>query len=61
MKWILAGLLALWSNVAMAAPAIRVIILDGASAAAYHDWKLGTQIMKRAELRLPGLAGAAQE
>ncbi len=47
MKWILAGLLALWSGVAMAAPAIKVMILDGASAAAYHDWKLGTQIMKR--------------
>jgi hypothetical protein len=47
MKWILTGLLALWSSVAMAAPSIKVMILDGASAAAYHDWKLGTQIMKR--------------
>ncbi|HSS13451.1 MAG TPA: ThuA domain-containing protein [Rhizomicrobium sp.] len=47
MKWIFAALLALWSNVAMAATPIKVMILDGASAAAYHDWKLGTQIMKR--------------
>ncbi len=54
MKWILAALLALWSSVAMAAPPIRVMILDGASAAAYHDWKLGTQIMKR-ELEETGL------
>jgi type 1 glutamine amidotransferase len=38
--------LALWSSVATAAP-IKVMILDGASAAAYHDWKLTTQIMKR--------------
>ena len=30
----------------MAAP-IKVMILDGASAAAYHDWKLTTQVMKR--------------
>jgi hypothetical protein len=54
MKWIFAALLALWSNVAMAATPIRVMILDGASAAAYHDWKLGTQIMKR-ELEETGL------
>ena len=47
MKWILAGLLALWSSAAMAATPIKVMILDGASAAAYHDWKLGTQIFKR--------------
>ena len=33
-------------GMAMARP-IRVMILDGQSAAAYHDWKLGTQIMKR--------------
>jgi hypothetical protein len=45
-KWLLAALLALWSSVAAAAP-IKVMILDGASAAAYHDWKLTTQIMKR--------------
>lgn len=30
------------------------MILDGASAAAYHDWKLGSQIMKR-ELEQTGL------
>ena len=54
MKWILAALLALWSGAAMAATPIRVMVLDGASAAAYHDWKLGTQIMKR-ELEETGL------
>src|SRR3954469_13906983 len=54
MKWIFAALLALWSNVAMAATPIKVMILDGASAAAYHDWKLGTQILKR-ELDETGL------
>jgi hypothetical protein len=52
-KWFLAALLALWSGTAAAAP-IKVMILDGASAAAYHDWKLGTQIMKR-ELDETGL------
>ncbi len=46
MKWFLAVLLALWSGAAAAAP-IKVMILDGASAAAYHDWKLTTQVMKR--------------
>lgn len=46
MRWILAALLALWSGTAAAAP-IKVMILDGASAAAYHDWKLTTQVMKR--------------
>jgi hypothetical protein len=45
-KWLFVALLALWSSVATAAP-IRVMILDGASAASYHDWKLTTQIMKR--------------
>jgi len=54
MKWIFAALLALWSNVAMAATPMKVMILDGASAAAYHDWKLGSQIMKR-ELEETGL------
>jgi len=47
MRWLFAILLMLWSTVAMAAEPIKVMILDGASAAAYHDWKLGTQIMKR--------------
>ena len=46
MRWLFAALLALWSNAAVAAP-IKVMILDGASAAAYHDWKLTTQVMKR--------------
>ena len=53
MKWFLAALLTLWTGAATAAP-IKVMILDGASAAAYHDWKLGTQIMKR-ELEESGL------
>ena len=46
MKWLLATLLTLWAAAAQAAP-IKVMILDGASAAAYHDWKLTTQVMKR--------------
>ena len=46
MRWFFAVLLAFWSSAAVAAP-IRVMILDGASAAAYHNWKLTTQIMKR--------------
>src|SRR4051812_37886964 len=49
----LAALFVLWTDVAMAAP-IKVMILDGASAAAYHDWKLTSQIMKR-ELQEGGL------
>src|SRR4051812_27732970 len=52
MKYVLAALLMLWSGAAMAS--IKVMILDGASAAAYHDWKLTTQIMKR-ELDETGL------
>jgi type 1 glutamine amidotransferase len=54
MRWFFAVLLMFWSSVAMAAEPIKVMILDGASAAAYHDWKLGTQIMKR-ELEETGL------
>jgi hypothetical protein len=46
MKWLLAAFLALWTGAAAAAP-IKVMILDGASGGAYHDWKLTTQIMKR--------------
>ena len=46
MRWLFVALLALWSSTATAAP-IKVMILDGASAAAYHDWKLTTQVMKR--------------
>jgi len=53
MRWLLAALLTFWTVAAEAAP-IRVMILDGASAAAYHDWKLTTQIMKR-ELEEAGL------
>jgi hypothetical protein len=52
-RWLFAALLALWSSTATAAP-IKVMILDGASAAAYHDWKLTTQVMKR-ELEEAGI------
>jgi len=41
----------------MAAP-IKVMILDGASAAAYHDWKLTTQVMKH-ELEDAGIFDVA--
>jgi uncharacterized protein len=54
MKWLFAALLMLWSSAAMAVTPIKVMILDGASAAAYHDWKLTSQIMKR-ELEETGL------
>src|SRR5579859_1436271 len=47
MRWILAILIVAWSSVATAAEPIKVMLLDGASAAAYHDWKLTSQIMKR--------------
>jgi hypothetical protein len=53
MRLLLAVLLTLWSGAAMAAP-IKAMLLDGASAAAYHDWKLTSQIMKR-ELEEGGL------
>jgi hypothetical protein len=53
MRWLLVLILTLWSATAMAAP-IKAMLLDGASAAAYHNWKLTTQIMKR-ELEETGL------
>jgi hypothetical protein len=53
MKWVLAILLALWASAAAAAP-VKVMILDGASAATYHDWKRTSQVMKR-ELDETGL------
>ena len=53
MRWLLVFLLTLWSGAAMAAP-LKAMLLDGASAAAYHDWKLTSQIMKR-ELEEGGL------
>jgi len=37
-----------------AAPAIRVMLLDGESAGAYHNWQLTTQVLKK-ELDEPGL------
>ncbi len=54
MKRFLATLLLLWSSTVMAATPIKVMILDGASAGAYHDWKLTTQVMRR-ELEETGL------
>ena len=53
MKWLLAALLTFWAAAAEAAP-IKVMILDGASGGAYHDWKLTTQVMRR-ELAEAGL------
>ena len=46
MKWLFAVILVLWSGTASAA-SVKVMILDGASAAAYHNWKVTTQVMKR--------------
>src|SRR5689334_14372379 len=54
MRWFFAFLLMLWSSVALAGEPIKVMLLDGASAAAYHNWKLTSQIMKR-ELEDTGL------
>src|SRR4051812_34216717 len=47
MRWIFAVLMMLWSTAVMAVEPIKVMLLDGASAAAYHDWKLTSQIMTR--------------
>jgi hypothetical protein len=54
MRWLLAFVLTLWTSVAWAAEPIKVMLLDGASAAAYHNWQLTSQIMKR-ELEETGL------
>lgn len=51
--WLALCGLVLWSGMAMAAP-IKVMILDGQSAAAYHNWQLTSQVMKR-ELEDAGL------
>jgi hypothetical protein len=51
--WLALAALLFWNGMAMAKP-IKVMILDGASAAAYHDWKLGTKILTR-ELEETGL------
>ena len=48
------GLLAIASASALAAPPIRVLILDGESAAPYHNWKSETPVLK-AELDETGL------
>lgn len=53
MKWLLAAFLILVSSAAIAKP-IKVMILDGASGGAYHDWRLTTLIMQR-ELEETGL------
>jgi len=46
MRLLLLALMLLWNGPAMAAP-IKVMVLDGESAAAYHDWPLTSKIMKR--------------
>ncbi len=51
--WLALFALLFWNGAAMAKP-IKVMILDGASAAPYHDWKLSTRILKR-ELEETGL------
>ena len=48
------GLLAIHAAAALAAPPIRVLILDGESAASYHNWKAETPVLK-AELDETGL------
>ena len=48
------GLLAIQAAAALAAPPIRVLILDGESAAPYHNWKAETPVLK-AELDETGL------
>jgi hypothetical protein len=52
-------LMMLWSSAVTAAEPIKVMLLDGASAAAYHNWKLTSQIMKR-ELEETGLFEVTQ-
>ena len=42
--WLIAAML-LWSGAAFAKP-IKVMLLDGASAAAYHNWQVTTQIIR---------------
>jgi hypothetical protein len=54
MKRLWFALLALTLMVGVAQARIKVMLLDGASAAAYHNWKLTTQVMKR-ELEETGL------
>ncbi len=44
--WLMLLCLVMGCGAAMAAP-VKVMILDGQSGGAYHDWKLTTQIMKR--------------
>src|ERR1700749_1321427 len=56
-KWIstlAVGLFALHAAAALAAPNIHVLILDGESAAPYHNWKAETPVLK-AELDETGL------
>ncbi len=51
---IAAGVLFLLSQLAFAAPPIRVMLLDGESAGTYHDWKHTTPVLKK-ELEDTGL------
>ncbi len=48
------GLLAIQTAAALAAPPIRVLILDGESGGTYHNWKAATPVLK-AELDETGL------
>ena len=54
MKRLWFALLALTMMAGVAQAKIKVMLLDGASAAAYHNWKLTTQVMQR-ELEETGL------
>lgn len=54
MKRLLFALLALTLMAGAAQAKIKVMLLDGASVEAYHNWRLGTQVMKR-ELEESGL------
>jgi type 1 glutamine amidotransferase len=56
-KWVsilAGGFLTIQAAAALAAPPIRVLILDGESAAPYHNWKSETPVLK-AELDETGL------
>lgn len=54
MKRLFFALLALAMMTGVAQAKIKVLLVDGASAAAYHNWQLTTQVMKR-ELEETGL------
>jgi uncharacterized protein len=52
--WILMAGILLSGRIAGAAPLIRVAIIDGQSAGAYHNWRLTTPVLKK-ELEETGL------